>query len=265
MAGGADFTGDLLPDGLAFVDRSGDLDEAMVIPGSAGLGGPTYDVVTLSPPQTSEAGFPSARLQGDFDGDGLCEAVLGNPDLGGGVYIYSLNEGATAAASITGGATDRVGGGIDALGDVTGDGLDDLIVEGGDAGSTVRLFAGPVHGLVSFDEGTLVAQSDYPVSLEECGDLSHDGRDDLCLLGVPDGDEWELSILFDVGVGSSTLPEGAASTVSLGPTEYPSPRVAGGDVDYDGQAELFVSIPSRQGVISVEEGQYTYHGVIGIF
>jgi hypothetical protein len=148
---------------------------------------------------------------GDMDGDGRAEFLVGawRDDNGtltdaGSVFVYS---GATGALLMTiqgSGASDHMGFGSSAAGDMNGDGFADLCAAADeDNVAGVGVNAGSATIVSGFDGSVLYtfngsAGSDlFGWSTAAVGDVDHDGRDDVL-----------ISALNDTGPG---VPSGAGS------------------------------------------------------
>ncbi len=237
------------------------------------------DVVAAAPIETNAAG--DSRLSGqtlvtDLDGDGHPELILGVPEADGGgydsgaVFIHRGVEGGFSIAPeltlTTDGRLDDTGAAV-VVGDVTGDGLPDLIVgtplsdiEGTDRGA-VRVHAGVAGDLVDTSAAlTLIGQTQFDQfggALAVC-DINGDGRQDLVVGARFAEDENASPIPANAGaihlylgtaVGLQTSPD----QVIFGALPAEDGRLVGtaglnlgfamdaGDVDGDGRCDVAVS------------------------
>jgi hypothetical protein len=162
----------------------------------------------------ANAHLPACMSAGDLDGDGGDELILGVPDHDtgvnhtGAVFVVGsdvLRAGADVTAStadyrilgVLGG--DAVGSAVAALGDVDGDGRDDLAVGVGGAEQIVVYTELPYRDDITFDDPTMwhvVLQGDgdgMGTAVAGVGDVDNDGMADM-LVGLPDAD-------VDLGAG----------------------------------------------------------------
>ncbi len=215
----------------------------------------------------SEAGA-AVTLAGDFDKDGYADLVVGAPGAGGGV-VYLFRGGAAGLGSTPDWSDDANQSGADFgssvawLGDVDGDGLDDLGVGAPDWDASLSDV-----GAVFVYLGDTVALGDDP---------------DITITGVSDGVEFGASVVggdYD-GDGYADLTVGAPGSGSSGqvfvypgavggpvapPSVTVSPNFIGadagtslatGDVNADGYADLVAGGPnanSGNGVVWLHLG-----------
>ncbi|MBF0261970.1 MAG: FG-GAP repeat protein, partial [Magnetococcales bacterium] len=210
---------------------------------------------------------------GDFNGDGIADLLLGVPHLGayenGGAYIVygTGNTAQSATVSLAFGlssgagylfrgasAHQRAGYSVNSIGDINGDGLDDIVIGTNNdgagysgAGTCYVVFgssslAGTALNLVSLD-GTngfqlsgLYAGDQFGVSAKGAGDINGDGFDDM-IVGALRYDSPD-------GVGGFLTSSGAAYVVyghaSNFWSDYPSATVNDLINDINGPAAFLI-------------------------
>ncbi|MDP2307089.1 MAG: MopE-related protein [Pseudomonadota bacterium] len=169
---------------------------------------------------------------GDLDGDGVEEAIVGSRS--GVVWVVG-----TPIIGVTYRATARIAGDavggvpVAALGDVDGDGFGDLLVEAwedrADVGADprVRLFRGPVSGILDRDDAALSIAAKAGVGAP--GDVDGDGRADA-LMGGESGSDCQTELRL------GPLDGGMAACLDIAGFD----TAAQGDVDGDGLLDLIV-------------------------
>lgn len=166
---------------------------------------------------------------GDLNGDGIAEIVTGT-GKGGGPHVRIFNARGVAVFPGFFAYNERFRGGVEiAVGDITGDGIDEIITGAGPGGGPhVRMFNGrgePVRG------GFFAFDARYAFGLRlAAGDVNGDGRDDI-IIGGGRGGAPEVRIFSDVGtrLGGFFAGDKGAKTGA---------DVSAADLDSDGTDEI---------------------------
>ena len=192
---------------------------------------------------------------GDANGDGYADIVVGAPtatEASPAPGLASLRFGPDVVdcepyckgATLLGEADGDRAGAATALGDVTGDGLDDVVLgaPGAATNGRVYLVQGPPTGRVlladaraHLDGATTGGAAGSEVAV---GDLNDDGRDDLVVVDLRDGDG-AIYVVFGSVRGAVSLDD-ADARPTLDP-DLGALHAATGDVSGDGVPDLVVS------------------------
>jgi hypothetical protein len=214
------------------------------------LGGPTGLATTFAQSWTGaraqqRLGAAVAFL-GDVDGDGDEDIALGSPGLRGtltrqGAVQIFLGTGAGAQTSpsieLLGLQADAMlGGSLTRVGDVNGDGFDDVLAgierDGYGSGNLTKqvrptLFrGGPTLGVAA--GVTYAGRAGYGAHVQGLGDVNSDGYDDFAIAGVRNNSWGTLHVYF----GGTSLPGAPAFTRTS------HTGVAAGDFNGDGWRDL---------------------------
>ncbi|MEE2750013.1 MAG: Ig-like domain-containing protein [Myxococcota bacterium] len=226
--------------------------------------------------ERSRAGFNLAGI-GDVDADGLSDVILGaysearNGDYSGTSYIVT-GEDLGASAEIELGESDQKltgenggdysGSRVQGVGDVDGDGADDLAIgaigssrNGSHSGAVYVVYAST---LASWGDDSLAgadlilvgesAGDEAGRSISTAGDVDGDGRDDL-LVGAPYNNEVDAASGKVYLLLASSLPSGQVITISEADHSFTGSSVTentgdmvdhSGDLDGDGLPDIVV-------------------------
>lgn len=260
-------------DGVANAgDIDGDgADEVLVTsPSSPGIAGPGYIALLDQAPsgalravweqkaqRAAPYGFERVAVAaGDVNGDGYADIAVGDPgfvSLDGKLGALCIYQGGPAGLrdqpdDCRVGPTPDVafGKAVAAVGDVDGDGYDDVMVGAPDGKSgAVYIFPGGAFGIETKPFWQVRGPAGFGTSLAGLGDLGEDGADDFAV-GSPEEDAGTAGAVGAVYVYTGRSPSGEdAHPMVILRTAVVGERFGAGmvaaDFDADGRSELVVS------------------------
>ncbi len=251
---GADLDGDAIDDAVAGApgDDDGGSNAGAVYVFGAGGGGLAGAAAKLVGPD-AYAGVGATVALGDLDGDGVTDVAAGGTDV---VWVALGPFAGTASLVDLEVPAEDAGDGLGAalaVGDVDGDGIDDLVFGAPEAGGTgaVYLHEGPVSAGVLDDAALALARVDGEASGDEAGaavafagDTDGDGYGDV-LVGAPGADRGAGRVYLVAGPATpATLADAVAELRGDSAGDALGSALAGvGDVDGDGLCDLLSGAP----------------------
>jgi hypothetical protein len=242
---------------------------------------------TITGVNRSEESGMSISAAGDVDGDGIADLALSSPYYGGGGRGFVFTGPVTGAldtsdADVTFTATgggDYLGFPIRGVGDLDGDGNDDMALGayGYDGGATteaggVGLFLGPLSGSVSFysADTRITASTTYDrfgAYVAGPGDYDGDGFGDVAAaaVGYDNGGESGAGAVYVFAgpPGSGIVATSLYTSRLVGSTEdaaFGHSVASAGDVDGDGYDDLLVGAWNDDGTASTAGAAYLFLG-----
>jgi hypothetical protein len=163
-------------------------------------------------------------------------SATGGPSLTPAVWLEAPTSG------------DRFGDDVDQLGDVNGDGYDDLAVHSYSS-HELHIYLGGATGLGDTPDSTFTPST---YSLAPGGDLNGDGYDDLVALG------WGFYQYYG---SASGLPSSPSATVSFGYSMRDTISASvSADINGDGYGDMVIGQPSRSNGETSEGGAFLFLG-----
>ncbi len=267
LAGAGDTNGDGYDDVIvSHVDQN----VRLYLGSAAGI--PTTPSVTI--PDLSGATEFGNRLLGvgDMDGDGYDDVAITDvksPTGEGRVHLYrgsSTGLESTPWASLEiGTAESSFGASLAAPGDVSGDGIDDLLVgepghedDGVVVGRILLFHGGDSVSSVADDEIVHDAPGRLGLAIASLPDVDGDGHPDVASLAGNGIDEPAVKVYGSDGTGLDDTPSWSAP-MWLTPFDGPSSLANAGDLNGDGYADLVIGALGIPGTDD-RSGAYVWYG-----
>ncbi|MBK9366324.1 MAG: FG-GAP repeat protein [Deltaproteobacteria bacterium] len=215
-----------------------------------GSGGLSTSADTVLSAPSSKSGFGTTiSAAGDVNSDGYNDLIVG-AYLASRAYIYlGSSAGMSSSATTTLAGTGYFGYSLAGVGDVNGDGYDDVAVGQYTYSSNlgqVTVYHGAATGPSSTASTTLTGTSTsgrLGYSVAGAGDVNADGYDDL-LIGAPGVTSYTGRAYVHNGSTSGISASVSTTLVGFATGDYFGYAVAGaGDVDKDGYDDVAVGAP----------------------
>jgi|GEM_PF-2062614 len=233
---------------LVDLDQDGQMDivsglnNASYTPLAAQLGNSdgTFDAAITS--TLSESGSVTQLVSKDFNNDGSPDigfassgtAATSNGDVVG--YAAGVGDGTFTGVTTVAGTSD-----IYALqvGDVTGDGVDDLITAGSDSGTgEVRIYSGDGIGGFNLASPTTISGSGKSISAISLFDIEGDGDTDLIATEVDNFMNGSVRTYLNQGSGTFTSSTSTATNTTV---TFADTKMARADLNNDGEVDVVVT------------------------
>ncbi|MCC7172181.1 MAG: FG-GAP repeat protein, partial [Planctomycetes bacterium] len=220
----------------------------------------------------------SVSFAGDVNGDGFDDVVVGAPWFASGQLFegkaFAYHGSATGLSPTPNWSIENdvafatVGSDVAGVGDVNGDGYDDVVVgaeqysNGQQYEGRAQLFLGSATGLAAGASWAIEsndAGSHFGADVAAAGDVNNDGFCDV-IVGAPESNAGGTAYVYHGGPAGLPL---VASSIRTGPhfdAAFAFESNCAGDVDGDGFDDVVVGVPGFTNGQQGEGGAFVYAG-----